>query len=51
MLNDQINSYGSTSTPYKQGRIRYLLLLLIVLVAFANEYAFNNPQALEDALR
>jgi MFS family permease len=26
-------------------------LALIVLVGFVNEYSFNNPQALEDALR
>lgn len=51
MLNDQISLNGSTSQSYKKGNIRFLLLALIVLVAFVNEYSFNNPQALEDALR
>lgn len=51
MLNDNISLIGSTSQSYKRGNIRFLLLTLIVLVAFANEYSFNNPQALEDALQ
>jgi MFS family permease len=30
--------------------MRFILLLTVILVAFANEYSFNNPQALEDSL-
>lgn len=46
MLNDKLNSYSS-SESYRKGKIRFAFLFLIVFVAFGNEYAFNNPQALE----
>lgn len=49
MLNDNMESLSS-GTSYKKRPVRYLLLGLIVLIAFANEYAFNNPQALEETL-
>jgi MFS family permease len=49
MLNDNLTT-SSECESYKKGKIRFLLLLLIVLVAFGNEYAFNNPQALEETL-
>lgn len=46
MLNANLtNSYSTQS--FKKGRVRFIFLFLIVLVAFGNEYAFNNPQALE----
>jgi hypothetical protein len=45
MLNANLTtSYSSQS--FKKERIRFLFLFLIVIVAFGNEYAFNNPQAL-----
>lgn len=45
MLNDNLRTYSSPQS-YKKQPVRYVLLALIVLIAFANEYAFNNPQAL-----
>jgi hypothetical protein len=41
---------GSSRVPFRKGRVRFLFLLLVVLVAFGNEYAFNNPQALEETI-
>jgi MFS family permease len=34
----------------RESPIRFLLLAILIFVAFANEYAFNNPQALEDSM-
>lgn len=33
--------------PYRSQRIRFLVLFLASMVVFGNQYAFNNPQALE----
>ena len=49
MLNSSLNSYESGQS-YKKGRIRFVLLFSIVFVAFGNQYAFNNPQALQESL-
>lgn len=46
MLNPNLTNESS----YKKGKVRFALLFLIVCVAFGNEYAFNNPQALEETL-
>jgi len=43
------NKPSSTQGQPKSARsssIRFVLLFLVIVVAFANEYAFNNPQAL-----
>ena len=37
-------------TPYRNGSIRFLVLFLLAMVVFGNQYAFNNPQALEDSI-
>lgn len=39
-----------SSESYRKGPIRILLLLSVILVAFSNEYSFNNPQALEETM-
>jgi MFS family permease len=49
MLNESLHG-GSSRVPFRKGRVRFLFLLLVVLVAFGNEYAFNNPQALEETI-
>jgi MFS family permease len=36
--------------PYRQGRIRFLVLFLLAMVMFGNQYAFNNPQALQESI-
>ena len=33
--------------PYRNGKIRFLLLFLASMTVFSNHYSFNNPQALE----
>lgn len=33
--------------PYRSQRIRFFILFLVSMVVFGNQYAFNNPQALE----
>ena len=33
--------------PYRSQRIRFFVLFLVSMVVFGNQYAFNNPQALE----
>lgn len=35
---------------YRSGRIRFLVLFLLSMVVFGNQYAFNNPQALEESM-
>lgn len=40
----------STQKPYRHGRIRFVTLFLLAMVVFGNQYAFNNPQALQDSL-
>lgn len=34
------------SQPYRSRRVRFWLLLLLSMVIFGNQYAFNNPQAI-----
>lgn len=36
--------------PYRSGSIRFLSLFLLSMVVFGNQYAFNNPQALEESM-
>ena len=36
--------------PYRSGQIRFFVLFLLAMTVFGNQYAFNNPQALEDSL-
>lgn len=36
--------------PYRSKPIRFLVLFLVSMVVFGNQYAFNNPQALEDSM-
>jgi len=36
--------------PYRSGRIRFFILFLLSMVVFGNQYAFNNPQALEESM-
>lgn len=33
--------------PYRSQKIRFFVLFLVSMVVFGNQYAFNNPQALE----
>lgn len=40
----------SKQIPYRNRRIRFLVLFLLSMVVFANMYTFNNPQALQDSL-
>jgi hypothetical protein len=40
----------SNQIPYRSGYIRFVVLFLLSMVVFANMYAFNNPQALQDSL-
>ena len=35
---------------YRHGAIRCFLLFLLAMVVFGNQYAFNNPQALQDSI-
>lgn len=35
----------------RMSRVRFILLFILILVAFTNEYAFNNPQALEESMQ
>lgn len=34
--------------PYRHGTIRFWALFLASMLMFGNQYAFNNPQALEE---
>lgn len=34
--------------PYRDGKIRFVALFLASMLMFGNQYAFNNPQALEE---
>ena len=36
--------------PYRTKSIRFFVLFLLSMVMFGNQYAFNNPQALERAM-
>ena len=36
--------------PYRSQPIRFFVLFLVSMVVFGNQYAFNNPQALEQAM-
>lgn len=45
-----VKSMLSNETPYRSGPIRFVVLFLLSMVVFANMYAFNNPQALQDSL-
>ena len=36
-----------TFQPYRSQKIRFFVLFLVSMVVFGNQYAFNNPQALE----
>jgi len=36
--------------PYRSRKIRFFVLFLLSMVVFGNQYAFNNPQALEDSM-
>jgi MFS family permease len=36
-----------TFQPYRSRKIRFFILFLVSMVVFGNQYAFNNPQALE----
>ena len=40
----------SDRVPYRNGPIRFFLLFLLAMVVFGNQYAFNNPQALQDSI-
>ncbi len=37
--------------PYRSQRIRFFILFLNSMVVFGNQYAFNNPQALEEYMQ
>jgi MFS family permease len=37
--------------PYRQGNIRFVVLFLLIMVVFGNQYAFNNPQALQEPIQ
>lgn len=39
-----------TYKPYRSQPIRFFVLFLVSMVVFGNQYAFNNPQALEQAM-
>lgn len=47
---DQHRSKTNTPPPYRHGRIRFLTLFLLAMVVLGNQYAFNNPQALQDSI-
>ena len=36
--------------PYRNGKIRFFVLFLLSMSMFGNNYAFNNPQALESQM-
>ncbi len=38
---------GGSFQPYRTRSIRFLVLFLASMAVFGNQYAFNNPQALE----
>jgi hypothetical protein len=38
------------SRSYRSGKIRFFVLFLLSMVVFGNQYAFNNPQALEESM-
>lgn len=40
----------SAHIPYRNGPVRFLTLFLLAMVVFGNQYAFNNPQALQDSM-
>lgn len=40
----------SDQKPYRHGKIRFFTLFLLAMVVFGNQYAFNNPQALQDSI-
>lgn len=44
----QHHSSAEDKTPYRHRKIRFLALACLSMVMFGNQYAFNNPQALED---
>ena len=44
-------SSSTERVPYRNGPIRFLLLFLLAMVVFGNQYAFNNPQALQDSIQ
>ena len=37
-----------STKPYRHGKIRFVALFLASMLMFGNQYAFNNPQALEE---
>lgn len=45
-----IKSRNEQLTSYRHSSIRYLVLVLIVVLLFSNEYCFNNPQALQSTI-
>lgn len=40
---------GPVVKPYRHGKIRFVALFLASMLMFGNQYAFNNPQALEES--
>lgn len=40
----------SVAEPYRGKKVRFWVLLLLSMVIFGNQYAFNNPQALEKSI-
>lgn len=36
---------------YRHTSVRYLILFLLIIVLVANEYTFNNPQALQGSIQ
>ena len=37
----------NNNEPFRNGKIRFLVLFLLSMSMFGNQYAFNNPQAME----
>lgn len=42
---------NSNTKPYRHGNVRFFALALLAFVQIANEYSFNNPQALQDTIQ
>jgi hypothetical protein len=41
--------HALNTKPYRHGKIRFFALFLASMLMFGNQYAFNNPQALEES--
>jgi MFS family permease len=49
-LKQSLISSETLPPPYRTRPVRFLVLLLLSLVVVGNQYAFNNPQALEETM-